>query len=242
MTQRGWRGDLQPLFYQDGICRVRGFPFAAPIVYRCSKAGLRGKVMDIGFGELFDRVESHTGPRFTKTIIYLAGFTLIAFCLKSIFDYVVAPLIKVGPSLSTALTWSDYFRVGATIAIGFVGASMLLDYYRIKRLRESLEETVGDSHELMDRIKATRDSYSVDREEMMGEVNQLMVKVETTLVRAHELKSAAILIAEEMLQQAERSEPVTPKTLAALRELVEIAGQATETLRHHGLPEKPMVH
>lgn len=179
--------------------------------------------MNFGFGELIDRMEKHIGSFFTKVLVFSAWLTAMAFCVKSVFDYIIGPIIKAGPDIHTALGWADAIRVGTTIFIAACAASYVMDAYRIRNLRGQYEETTGRSADLVNEIEAKAEVFRAEREEMMSDVRRMIDEVTETNKHVLDLKTSAVLMAEKMYKHAERGEPIPADRLAIFRELLDVA-------------------
>lgn len=186
--------------------------------------------MDLGVGELIDRVEKHIGSFLTKVLVFAFWIAAMAFCLKTTFDYVVAPLLKVGPDLYTALGWADVFRIALTIAIGAVLASLVLDAYRIKMMSREYEESTGRASELLDEMDAFRTKASRETGEVMKDARSLVSEAYDALKHALEIRTSSVLLAEELYEFAAAGNAIPKDRLPIIREILDIAQKETSEL------------
>lgn len=184
----------------------------------------------IGFGELFDRVEKTIGKRPTKILVYGAWLAAMAFFINSTFDYLVKPMLKIGPDVYTALGLTDILRVIFTVLIGFAMGSWILDAYRMKLLRTEYETATGTAHGLLDDMRTFRSSSRQETREVIDEATDLIKTAGKTILQARALHEASLMVAEELYAVASSKEVLSDQTIESLRSLIDdLRGMATDT-------------
>jgi hypothetical protein len=105
-------------------------------------------LMEIGFGGLIDKFESHFGSFVTKLVLGIAGLAFVAFCMQTAWDYAVGPLLSlfgIGGALKGPI---ESVWIGATLVIG-VGAGSILFAAVMNRRIAQLE---GKLREVSDQV------------------------------------------------------------------------------------------
>jgi uncharacterized membrane protein YkvA (DUF1232 family) len=175
----------------------------------------------VGFGELFDRVEKHIGKWPTKILVYAAWLAAMAFFISSTFDYLVKPMLKIGPDIYTALGFTDVLRVLFTVIIGFSMGSWILDAYRMKLLRSEYETAAGKAHGLVDEMRAFRSSATIETREVIDDATDLVATASSTIEHARSLHVASLLIAEALYEVAASKEVLSDETIESLGSLMD---------------------
>jgi uncharacterized membrane protein YkvA (DUF1232 family) len=175
----------------------------------------------VGFGELFDRVEKHIGEWPTKILVFAAWFAAMAFFINSTFDYIVKPILKIGPDVYTALGFIDILRVVFTVLIGVAMGSWVLDAYRMKLLRTEYEAAAGKAHGLVDEMRAFRSSATVETREVIDDATDLVAAASTAVEHARSVHVASFLIAEALYKVAANKTVMSDEAIGSLKSLMD---------------------
>ena len=179
--------------------------------------------VQVGFGELLDRIERHLGKWPTKSLVVAGWLAAMAFFFKVSFDYAIKPLIAVSQPLYVILTWLDAFKIALAALFLILTLSRLLDTYRARLARGDAEEITTRANDLLDDIRTFGLKSSKDRNELAAMVEKTMGDAQRSLKKAKEMQVASLLVMESAYEFAKSGKPISETDLRSLEDMIETA-------------------